>query len=70
MSLISGLAVMAASIRRIDTRLMAVWGTHELQHRYREALFGQAPFDELPFSCRQPRFEHVVIAINIALMTP
>jgi hypothetical protein len=48
---------------------MAVRGAYELQHRYREALFGQTPFDELPLSCGQPRFEHVVVAINIPLMS-
>jgi hypothetical protein len=47
---------------------MAARWAYELQHRYREALFGQTPFDELPLSCGQTRFEHVDIAVNIPLM--
>jgi hypothetical protein len=43
-------------------------GAHELQQRYREALFGKTPLHKLPFNIAQLGFEHVLIAINVRLM--
>ena len=43
-------------------------GAHELQQRYREALFGKTPLHKLPFNIAQLGFEQVLIAINVRLM--
>jgi putative transposase len=46
---------------------MAAWA-YEVQHRYRETLLGQTPFDELQFNVGQLGFKKVLIAINIPQM--
>jgi hypothetical protein len=46
------------------TSLMGAWA-HELQHRYRQALFGHTPFEETPFSLAQVRGEQVQIVVNV-----
>jgi len=38
-------------------KIEPLWGAHELQQRYREALFRKAPFDVLPFNLVQLGFE-------------
>jgi hypothetical protein len=45
-----------------------VWRAYELQHRYFETLFGQAPFDEAQLDFGQAGLEHVLVATNISLM--
>jgi hypothetical protein len=47
--------------------LIGGW-THELQHRYREALFGHTPFEETPFNLAQFGGEQALISINVPLM--
>jgi hypothetical protein len=47
--------------------LMGGWA-HELQHRYREALFGNTPFEETPFNLAQFGSEEALIPIDVLLM--
>jgi hypothetical protein len=48
--------------------LMGGWA-HELQHRYREALFGHTLFEETPFSLAQFGGEQALISLNVPLMS-
>ena len=68
---LAGRAVCQLSVRggfRAVPFLCQDWA-HEAQHLHRETLFGWAPFDEMQFDFGQPRFEHVLIPINIALVS-
>jgi hypothetical protein len=54
---------------KIDGRpLVSVLRAYEFQHRHFEALFGQAPFDEVQFDFGQRGFEYVLVVTNILLM--
>src|SRR5690349_448261 len=53
---------------KAHTSLMGGWA-HELQHRYREALFGHTLFEETPFSLAQFGGEQALISINVLLMS-
>ena len=45
-----------------------LWRTHEVQHCYREALFGQTLFEVLQFNFAQIGPEQALIPINVVLM--
>jgi hypothetical protein len=49
---------------------MAVWGLMKLEHRYREALFGQAPFEILLFDLTKLGLEKTLVSIDVLLMRP
>src|SRR5262245_60882410 len=52
----------------MQTFLMGAWA-HEFQHRYRQALFGNTPVEETPFSLAQVGGEQVQIVVNVLLMS-
>jgi hypothetical protein len=41
------------------------WRTREVQHRHRETLLGQAPFEELHLKLVQLGFEEALVSVNV-----